>query len=226
MAVGCTSPGHRAVGRAPGDGPGDSLARLLRRKLTASDPVPVGQAISCELMRLQLLVGESARTAIFEQVEDTIYTANDRIALHRADSVLGGRTFMLECGGLHRAKPPAYADSVIEALRSRGTLPDKQTGRHITARYEALLREQLVAADPWPLAVAARCERRRVMLVLGAYEALPALWDAWRRAYPDSLAAARDRATQALYGHTYPMELPCDSLARAGMLGDKQWPAF
>jgi hypothetical protein len=94
---GCTSANSDKPAPRPA-GPGDSLAKLSRRLLDDPKPVMVYQAISCENARLIRLYGSYKADSIAQAVEDTIYTARDRPALHRVESQLANHMFDTDCG--------------------------------------------------------------------------------------------------------------------------------
>ena len=79
-------------------GPGDSLARLSRLLLTDSNPHAIGQAITCENVRLIRIYGGVRAARITAEVRDTIYRSTDEAAFRRVDAILANNVFDLSCG--------------------------------------------------------------------------------------------------------------------------------
>jgi hypothetical protein len=113
--------------------------------------------------------------------------------------------------------------------------PTDSARAHLTDHYVKLLRAQLTAKDPYQAAVAVHCEQLRVMRVMTQSAADPlqaenaaghALRSAESRAFTPSDEPARDRVDIALDGKVFTAEVGCDSLAKAGVLGDTVWPVF
>ncbi len=103
----------------------------------------------------------------------------------------------------------------------------------LTDHYVKLLRAQLTAEDPYQAAVAIHCEQRRVMTRLtneadnpleGENAAVALLKEATTDAYTPSDRQAQDRVDRALDGRVFDAQEGCDSLARAGVLGDTVMP--
>jgi hypothetical protein len=122
------------------------------------------------------------------------------------------------------------ADTVAVVRDTTGTVPVS-----LTALYVKLLRAQLTAEDPYQAGVAIHCEQLRIMRVMsqraaspleGENAAVESLRAAGKRAFTPADQPARDRVDRALHGRVFTAELGCDSLAKAGMLGDTVWPEF
>lgn len=76
---------------------GDSLADLLRRQLTADDPVAIQTAIGCEMVRLNELLGTEGADEVIRRVRDTLYHRGDREARDRMNARLGPRDYDITC---------------------------------------------------------------------------------------------------------------------------------
>jgi hypothetical protein len=103
----------------------------------------------------------------------------------------------------------------------------------LTAHYIKLLRAQLRSEDPYRAHVAVYCEASRIINLLtnqaddpleGQNKAVRLLDEAERRAYTPADGPARRRVDSALAGKVFDAEPGCDSLARAGVLGDTVMP--
>jgi hypothetical protein len=103
----------------------------------------------------------------------------------------------------------------------------------LTIHYVKLLRAQLTAKDPYQANVLLYCEGSRIIILLtneaddpleGQNRAVELLHDAARRAFTPADAAARNRVDSALDGQVFDALANCDSLARAGELGDTSMP--
>lgn len=106
---------------------------------------------------------------------------------------------------------------------------------HLTDHYVRLLRAQLTADDPHQTQVAIGCEALRVLRVVtdtsrdklaGENQATRLLNMAARQAYVPADLPARKRVDSVLAGQMFGVDEQCDSLARAGILGDTAWPKF
>jgi len=106
---------------------------------------------------------------------------------------------------------------------------------HLTDHYVRLLRGRLSAEDPYQAQVAVNCEALRILRVVrdtspdklqGENEANRLMRAAERRAYTIADSPARRRVDSALAGRVFDADDNCDSLARAGVLGDTVWPKF
>jgi len=104
---------------------------------------------------------------------------------------------------------------------------------HLTDHYVKLLRAQLTAKDPYQAAVAIHCEQGRIITLMtnevvdpleGQNEAIRLLHTAGDHAYTSDDRPARDRVERALAGKVFDARAGCDSLARAGVLGDTVMP--
>jgi hypothetical protein len=117
--------------------------------------------------------------------------------------------------------------------RSPDSMPSDSTGVHLTDHYVKLLRARLTAKDPYQATVAMYCEQVRIMTLLtnaardpltGENDAVRLLKEATERAYTPADRPARDRMERALDGRVFDAQPGCDSLARAGVLGDTVMP--
>jgi hypothetical protein len=124
----------------------------------------------------------------------------------------------------HIAKPDSAADA-------RDSVRETQAG--LTDQYAKLLRAQLTAKDPYQALVAVYCEASRVTILLineaddpleGHNRAVRLLNETERRTFTSADTPARDRVDSALAGQVFDAEPGCDSLARAGVLGDTVMP--
>ena len=95
LAIGCSYQSRKSDAIDPHHG--DSLARLLRRQLSADDPVAIQTAIGCEMVRLNDLLGAEEADKVIRRVRDTIYSANDRVARERMNAKLGPREYDITC---------------------------------------------------------------------------------------------------------------------------------
>jgi hypothetical protein len=94
----------------------------------------------------------------------------------------------------------------------------------MTARYEALLKEQLTSADPHQAQVAINCETLRLMVKYGAHSTREPMEQAAARALgPDTKTRVRE-IDSMLANHVFSADQGCDSLSRAGVLGGP-WPS-
>jgi len=107
------------------------------------------------------------------------------------------------------------------------------SARALTGHYVKLLRAQLTAKDPYQAQVAIYCEQSRIINLLtnqaenpldGQNKAVRLLRSAERRTFTRADEPARDRVDSALGGKVFNAEPGCDSLARAGVLGDTVMP--
>lgn len=124
----------------------------------------------------------------------------------RTCAVFGGLSLAACLGDTPNARPTSAADSAM------------------TARYEALVREQLTAPDPHAAQVAIGCEMLRLMVRYGARQTSKPIDAATARALgPQSRDRVREIDNQ-LANHVFTAGEGCDSLARAGVLGGP-WPS-
>ncbi len=130
-----------------------------------------------------------------------------------------------------KMKYPGLTDHYVKQLAAMDSVKLKYPG--LTDHYVKLLRAQLTAEDPYQAAVAIHCEQRRVMTRLtneadnplqGENAAVALLKEATTDAYTPSDRQAQDRVDRALDGRVFDAQEGCDSLARAGVLGDTVMP--
>jgi len=122
----------------------------------------------------------------------------------------------------------ASADSAPVARDTTDTFPVPLTGH-----YLKLLRARLSSPDPYQATVLIYCEQMRIMDLLagqagtpleGEKKAVRLLKAAERLAYTPADKPARRRVDSALAGKVFDSDPGCDSLARAGQLGDTAIP--
>jgi hypothetical protein len=127
--------------------------------------------------------------------------------------------------------PASKLSSTDSAPATRDSTDSLRTP--ITDHYVKLLRAQLTAKDPYQAAVAIHCEQGRIITLMtneaddpleGQNEAIRLLHRAGDRAYTSDDRPARDRVDRALAGKVFDARAGCDSLARAGVLGDTVMP--
>lgn len=105
-----------------------------------------------------------------------------------------------------------------------GRTPVSSEDSAMTARYEALLKEQLTSSDPHAAQVAILCEMDRVMVKYGTHRTRVPFEEAAARALgPETRARVREIDNQ-LANHVFTAGKGCDSLGRAGVLGGP-WPS-
>jgi hypothetical protein len=96
----------------------------------------------------------------------------------------------------------------------------------LTARYVELQRARLTAKDPATALETTMCEEARISGLVGRERSMRALEAARHRAFPPE----EEQMDLALFGSqlagkSYAISREqCDSLARAGVLGDTVWP--
>jgi hypothetical protein len=126
--------------------------------------------------------------------------------------------------------PRSDGDTVATVPQTRDTFPVP-----LTAHYVKLIRDQLTAKDPYQAQVIIYCEVSRIMILLtnqaddpleGHNRAVRLLKEARERAFTAADAPARARVDSALSGKVFNAQPGCDSLARAGLLGDTVMPSL
>lgn len=114
--------------------------------------------------------------------------------------------------------------SACEREYPEDAVPLTAAERPIVATYMQLLREQLIAPDPYPTEIALNCEVQRLFFVLGSDSAGGLTRRAEHTVFANVSRAERDRVSSALADHMIHAGQGCDSLGRAGVLGGR-WPS-
>jgi hypothetical protein len=122
-------------------------------------------------------------------------------------------------------RSPASKFSGVDSVGTRDSLESLQ----LTEHYVKLLRARLTAEDPYQATAPIYCEQLRIIRLLtnqaekpldGQNKAVRLLRAAERRAFTPAEQRAVDRVDRSLGGRVFDAQPGCDSLARAGVLGD------
>jgi hypothetical protein len=93
--------------------PLDSLGKLDRAMLTATDPKPIAREIVCEELRLGHVHGAYIVSVAARRLRDSLYSRADRSAYERMDARLAGGSLPLRVSDCHiPTRVPKAADSL------------------------------------------------------------------------------------------------------------------
>jgi len=118
------------------------------------------------------------------------------------------------------------ADGGCRSSERAHTPPDAQQGVHDSlgpGTLISLLRRQATATDPVEIGHIISCEIGRLHLTVGEERARELVDSATRVFERETADSTRSRIDDAVAAHIYGGE-PCDSFARAGLLGASTYP--